>query len=247
MRCAEGSYNFKAGSTCNTCPSTGAICRGGFNGSVGVSAKRNYYGYIAPESNDYDLSIFLCPANQCCQHESCVVNGTDECAPTRDPATPLCGSCDGTLSETLGSVECKQCSSNNWLLIILYLMVYCAIGCYLLYTLKSTVKTAVADSQTIITKCLAYCYQTIPLLVQADSVTVVLQPLLSIFALKTSNGDSGGMCFVQGMDAMGKLLVPLVGPMFLVAVVFVLLSVAILRARLAQAQEATDEQDSDEG
>jgi hypothetical protein len=144
-------------------------------------------------------------------------------------------------------VECKQCSSNNWLLIILYLMVYCAIGCYLLYTLKSTVKTAVADSQTIITKCLAYCYQTIPLLVQADSVTVVLQPLLSIFALKTSNGDSGGMCFIEGMDAMGKLLVPLVGPLFLVAVVFVLLLVAILRAQQAQVQEATNKQDSDEG
>ena len=159
VRCTEGTYNFKAGSTCNTCPSTGAICRGGFNGSAGVSAKRNYYGYIAPESNDYDLSIFLCPANQCCQYESCVVNGTDECPATRDPKSPLCGNCNRALSETLGSVECQQCSGTNWLLIMGFLVLLGTLAWYLHSSAANGVAAEAAVSQIIVTKCLAFFYQ----------------------------------------------------------------------------------------
>ena len=234
---------------CKVCPDTGATCRGALNGSAGVSAKRGYYGLFEEsndrrESSDYDLSMILCPPEQCCQYDSCVVNGTDECPPTRNAGTPLCGSCVETLSETLGSVECRHCSSNNWLLIVAYLLGYCAIGCYLLYSLKSTAKSVVADSQIIITKCLVYCYQTIPLLVEADSVSVVLQPLLAIFALKTPNGDGEGVCFIAGMDAMGKLLVPLMGPLFLLAVVLAALLVAILRSQPPQTQQGANEEDA---
>ena len=159
MRCAEGSYNFKAGSTCNTCPSTGAICRGGLNGSAGVSAKRNYYGYVASESNNYDLHMFVCPPDQCCQHQSCVVDGTDECPPTRDPNSPLCGTCKRELSETLGSVECKQCSGTNWLLIMGFLVLLGALAWYLHNSAATSVATEAAVSQIIVTKCLAFFYQ----------------------------------------------------------------------------------------
>ena len=60
-------------------------------------------------------------------------------------------------------------------------------------------------------------------------MTVVLQPLLSVFALSSSNGNSGGACFVEGMDLMGKLLMPLMGPAFLIVVGCVLFLVARLR------------------
>ena len=249
VRCAEGYYNFKAGSTCQACPTTGAICRGGFNGSSGVSAKRGYYGYIQAdtlrrdsESSDHKLSMFLCPeAEQCCRYDQCIVNGVTVCPPTRDPRTPLCGSCSGTLSETLGSVKCKQCSGTNWWLTAAFILLFCAIGYYLYYTVKSSNSSVVAVSQTIVTKCMAYCYQTIPLLVNSGSVAIVLQPLLSVFALKTSNGSGDGMCFIEGMNAMGKLLIPLMGPLFLMSVACVLLLVSTLRARLASTQDAAIE------
>ena len=55
----------------------------------------------------------------------------------------------------------------------------------------------------------------LPLLLLSGSVHVTLQPILSIFALKTADGKSGGMCLVPHLDAMGKLLLPLVGPFVL--------------------------------
>ena len=88
---------------------------------------------------------------------------------------------------------------------------------------------------------MAYCYQTIPLLINSGSVAIVLQPLLSVFALKTSNGSGDGMCFIEGMNAMGKLLIPLMGPLFLMTVACVLLLVSTLRARLASTQDAAIE------
>lgn len=58
--------------------------------------------------------------------------------------------------------------------------------------------------------------QVLPLLVDSESVTGVLQPLLSVFALRDSNGDGDGQCLIDGLDAMGKLLVPLAGPVLMV-------------------------------
>ena len=239
MRCAEGKYNFDAGSTCKACPSTGAVCRGGLNGSAGVSAKRGYYGYMQTdtlrresESSDHELSMFLCPvAEQCCRHDQCIVNGVTECPPTRDPETPLCGSCIGNLSETLGSVDCTQCSGINWRYVFTRLLLYCVLLYYLYYSAKNVSNDTMPVVQIIVTKCLTYFYQVthtqeptlncimvqvLPLLVDSESVTAVLQPLLSVFALRDSNGDGDGQCLIDGLDAMGKLLVPLAGPLLMV-------------------------------
>ena len=57
--------------------------------------------------------------------------------------------------------------------------------------------------------------QVLPLLVDSESVIAVLQPLL-VFALRDSNGDGDGQCLFDGLDAMGKLLVPLAGPLLMV-------------------------------
>ena len=61
-------------------------------------------------------------------------------------------------------------------------------------------------------------------------MTVVLQPLLSVFALKASNGNSGGACLVDGLDAMVKLLLPLLCSAALLVAVSLLLLLAKLRA-----------------
>ena len=228
MRCPQGEYNFKSGGACKTCPSTGAIC----NGGTDVSAKKGYYGYLGESSDGDELSMFLCPEQQCCNQHSCVINGTTDCASTRDPKTPLCGSCMSSLSETLGSVDCKHCSGINWLYMFTRFLLYCVLLCYLYCSAKSVSKDAITGLQIIVTKCLAYFYQVhtislhttlssivvqvLPLLVDSISVIAVLQPLMSVFALKMVNGNNDGQCLIEGMDSMEKLLVLLVGPLFMV-------------------------------
>ena len=69
-------------------------------------------------------------------------------------------------------------------------------------------------------------------------MTVVLQPLLSVFALKASNGNSGGVCLVDGLDAMVKLLLPLLCSAVLLVAVSLLLLLAKLRALAAPTKGA---------
>ena len=162
MRCPQGEYNFLPGGPCITCPPGGAVCYGGGYGNSGVAAKYGYYGFVQ-DSGD-GLSMFHCPEDQCCRHKHCLVNGTAECAPTRDPQTPLCGACEGTKSETLGSTQCKQCNETNWILITVQVLLYCCIGCYLYHGAKKAEDAEdVPVVQIILIKNITYYYQVVSL------------------------------------------------------------------------------------
>ena len=80
-----------------------------------------------------------------------------------------------------------------------------------------------------------------PLLLDSSSVTVMLQPLLSVFALKPSSGNTGGICFIKNMDAMGKLLTPLMGPVLLLLAVCLALLIAKMSECRRSWHKASDE------
>ena len=131
------------------------LVEGAIDGTDGISAKRNYYGFV---DKNYVLSMYSCPLDQCCQHDECPL--TSQCIATRDPSTPLCGSCLGSMSETLGSVECKECTSTNWLIIVAWALLYCTLGFYFYYSAKTlSQNSAETLSSLVLTKCLAYFYQ----------------------------------------------------------------------------------------
>ena len=169
MSCPEGFYNLERGSQCKRCPVRGAVCsssRGSKVSGGGVSAQRGFYGYFdwKKSTSELNLQMLECPPHQCCEFDNCLINGTTECPPSRNSSTPMCGSCLGTKSETFGSIECKDCAGQYWLVLIAVLVVLCCLGCYLHSSAKSSMQWAeVPISQIVITKNLAYFYQALPL------------------------------------------------------------------------------------
>ena len=206
----QGTFNMKRNGTCQRCPITGAVCPGGnANGEVssegGVSALRGYYGFYDDLTDS--LSMFQCPIEQCCQHDTCAVYGGDDCPASRNVSCPLCGKCNQGLSETLGSVNCKECSDTEWWLIMAFAVLLAGVYFYLRYTAISNSESSVL--QVVVTKSLLYFYQTVPLLLPSHSVHSSLDALLTTFTMNPSSGGGEGVCIVPGLDAMGKLLLPL--------------------------------------
>ena len=150
-------------------------------------------------------------------HQSCVVFGGAECAAGRDAKTPLCGSCLPGLSELLFSGVCKECSAWNWPLIAGFFFLYT--GAYFYFHFMARIEASSHQESTVIqlvlSKCLTYFYQTLPLMLAAGSVHGGVQPLLTVFSLRAFDGDSGGICIIPGMDAMQKLMLPLSGAAYL--------------------------------
>ena len=171
-----------------------------------MSALRDYYGFYNRRTNT--LSMVRCPREQCCQRAQCPVGGNNECPPSRNVSCPLCGKCNQGLSETLGSVNCKECSDTEWWLILCFLLLLAAVYLYLRYTAGNSASVPPA-LQVVVTKCLTYFYQIVPLLLPSNSVHSSLQALLTIFSLQLSDGGGEGVCIVPGLDAMQKLLLPL--------------------------------------
>ena len=173
----------------------------------GVYALKDYYGFYDPVSDT--LIMLLCPAEQCCQHVQCAVYGMNECPSSRNASCPLCGKCNQGLSETLGSVNCRKCENTNWLLIMAFAALLTAVYVYLRYAASISTNMEPPVIQVVITKCVTYFYQTVPLLLPSHSVHSALDALLTVFTFEPSDGNGKGLCILPDLDAMGKLLLPL--------------------------------------
>ena len=173
----------------------------------GANALRDYYGFYNRRTDT--LSMILCPPEQCCQHDKCAIGRPEECPASRNASCPLCGKCKQGLSETLGSIHCKVCSDTEWWLIIAFMLLLTAVYLYLRFTASSSANSAPPAVQVVMTKCLTYFYQVVPLLLPSHSVHSTLQALLTVFSLTLSDAGGKGVCVVPGLHAMQKLLLPL--------------------------------------
>lgn len=126
----------------------------------------------------------------------------------------MCGSCKEGLSETLGSVHCKVCDDTNWALVLGLPLVYTLVAMYFWTSARSMNSSQIPSSSIILTKCLAYFYQIVPFLLTGAAWPAVAQPLQVIFAMRVASSSSG-TCIFPGMDAMGKQLVLLIGPVWI--------------------------------
>ena len=188
--------------------------------------------------------MYECPPAQCCDFEECEAGGPNECpeGAGRDHLVPLCGACLPGKSETLFSGQCEECEGTNWLLLGFFSVVLLGLGWYLHYSAKTYATLSQTPvSQIVITKCLAYFYQSVPVVLDTDSVTPILQPLLTFFSLRPSNGNSGGKCVFANLDAMGKLLIPLIGYMAFLLILLTILLLLKIRERIDSKSTAGSE------
>ena len=130
----------------------------------------------------------------------------------------LCGECDKGYSVVFGSGECMQCS-NWWLLSIAFYAVIGPLLIFVLYTLNLTLTTGTING----------------IIFYGQAAEVSILPFLSYFPpsnfskftyffLSILNINLGfPMCFYNGMDEFWKTGLSLVFPIYLLAIVFVII------------------------
>ena len=155
---------------------------------IGHFRHQIYYGYYDTAANK--LTMFICPTEQCCESR-CRMLGENECAHLRDPSYPLCSVCVPGKCELLFSPNCGSCNTTNWGLLFGSVLLYTNVYLYLHHAAKSDAST-LPVSQAIVTKCLLYFYQTLPLLLSSGSMHAVFLPMVTVFSLKASDSTGGG-------------------------------------------------------
>ena len=145
---------------------------------------------------------------------------------------------------TLGSINCKECSDINWWLIMGFAVLLTAVYFYLRYTASSNSNSETPVLQVVVTKCLTYFYQIVPLLLPSHSVHSSLDALLTVFTMQSPDGSGSGVCVVSGLDAMQKLLLPLLTATWLNVLAVACLLLAALQRDSNSEEELPLVQDS---
>ena len=218
------------------------------------SGTNSWAGLVSIDENTTTLGIaFQCPQGYCnnqnlpfCSNgnyinlsttsdftstTSCIENATPLCLHNRNGT--MCGQCLHGLSVVFGSYECKQCS--NWWL--LTLLVYAAAGplvIFLLYTLKLTL-TAGTINGIIFYAQVAHC-GILDLLATAKVDNSVLKFLsrIAVFFISGISLDFGiSLCFFNGMNELWKVGLCLLFPLYLLAIVAILIVLSRYSLRLS--------------
>ena len=159
-----------------------------------------------------------CPLGYCNTGpmELSLTTPSDQCS--FDRSGTLCGECRGNLSQVLGSLDCKECS-NFWLFLVIPLTVVSGIILVLfLMILNLTVSTGAINGLIFYANIVRANNA-----IYFNSQTLTITSISSVF-IAWINLDLGiEVCFYDGLDAYAKTLFQLAFPLYICAIVVIII------------------------
>eukprot|EP01083_Nonionella_stella_P046425 124337_1 len=236
IECAEGYFNQLTNNIdpCRSCgDQQGIEC---IDGTVYVT--HNYWMDI---TDDHEIVSASCPVDYCCENtDMCdYIHGDEEllCALNRDRTSPLCGKCKEGYSESMNSTKCVRCKSSFYfgyvllpfLLSIVFALVLMATNTDKINKdapkkeqpsrLKQVLQSEYCKMMLKIMffKCTVYYEQGITQILAANGTTIGFHSFaalfhLSVFTNSNVDNEDNLWCFVDGLDAKGKILIDLLVP-----------------------------------
>ena len=157
-------------------------------------------------------------------------NSMPLCLDNREGA--LCSQCSPGYSVVFGSAKCKKCS-NWWLLIAIYYALVGPLFIYLLYALNLTLTTGTLNG-------IIFCFQVLDIFFYNNNIDVPSCEFIRVYFLITKSlflffnySFSFPVCFYNGMTELWKSGLTLLFPVYLLAIVILLIIVSRYSIRIS--------------